>query len=1038
MRPHEQPERERRRPQVNTLYSARPPQDSNGPAFPVPESPWAFELSPPTENPRAATSHGIGQRLANPWDNVATNSPDTPRASNSRSGNRPNTSTGYDFRPMADGGLSRATSMFESGVVGAGPVTGTSTRMAFPEPQMYRSTSSSASLTPPSQTMRHSRSRNDLSSQRAGAPQLRKEPSMVSIASHASSYHADHDEDEHYYTAAESSATDGEAEDLSKELSKLSLDSEENLLNFQKGKLQDKDQEWYKLVPDEAREALGKEEVQRQSVLFEVIKSEADYIADLVAVQAIFIDGLRAADPPIMKADSLESFISEVFYNLYNITDHHQRMLAALFARQRDQHPLIQSIADVVLEAILNPGFRDSYITYIKHYPIAESRHRRELKKNKSYATFIHAVTSASSSSIAILQKLPAAHLSRIRKRDLITFLSRPVTRLPRLNLLLGQILKLTEKGDYEDHPDLQTLPIILGIIGDCVKETQPGIEAAEAKVKFWALCENMVLRPGEILNMDLYDDNRTLVYEGTVARRGRSDAGFSTWLDQNLALLDNYLFINQEEKRGSVIKRVAVSRPIHLSYLRLASFSGPPETRREKAEDSGGILDSLRRVDVPLYPFTVYHASSRSTRRYTFYVASEALRKKWYNALVDTLTVNRVRDEASMSAAAENSSLLDALLGYSWPRRETGLNMKVTYLIAVILFVYVPTIRAGFRKVLGLNNPISMAAIQSLGEKNFNKFLVHYDTSLVSYSLDILARVALGDAPRRALDASLEHIAGSDSSAGTGNVLFFKHAKVGQRMLVIYASRKTLSLSLSLNVLEAVDVGATTTVPRRSGPTMSFRPLGEPGYIPKDAHDMTVLVKTIGVCTAEAIVIADPTNIAKSQIRLVPDFSDTIKNPPMADLKEHTSDAKPLGLVRSNDQELLVIYDTLGCYISKYGAPQRNSGYIKWETQAASYAHRGPHILLFSSSFIEVREIESARLVQVIEAHDIRLLYSGPLQGEFEDVTLIAMKNGKDDSNSSEKVVALEPTVEIQSSVTTPASAPASGQPGMWDEWDM
>ncbi len=71
--------------------------------------------------------------------------------------------------------------------------------MAFPEPQIYRSTSSSASLTPPSQTMRHSRSRSDLS----GAPHLRKEPSTVSIASHASSYHADHDEDEHYYTAAE-------------------------------------------------------------------------------------------------------------------------------------------------------------------------------------------------------------------------------------------------------------------------------------------------------------------------------------------------------------------------------------------------------------------------------------------------------------------------------------------------------------------------------------------------------------------------------------------------------------------------------------------------------------------------------------------------------------------------------------------------------------------------------------------------------------------------------------------------------------------
>ena len=86
----------------------------------------------------------------------------------------------------------------------------------------------------------------------------------------------------------------------------------------------------------------------------------------------------------------------------------------------------------------------------------------------------------------------------RIRKRDLITFLSRPVTRLPRLNLLLEQILKLTDV-EYE-HPDLEILPIILGILKDCIKSTQPGIEAAESKVKFWALCESLVFQKGEII----------------------------------------------------------------------------------------------------------------------------------------------------------------------------------------------------------------------------------------------------------------------------------------------------------------------------------------------------------------------------------------------------------------------------------------------------------------------------------------------------------------------------------------------------------
>ena len=86
----------------------------------------------------------------------------------------------------------------------------------------------------------------------------------------------------------------------------------------------------------------------------------------------------------------------------------------------------------------------------------------------------------------------------RIRKRDLITFLSRPVTRIPRLNLLLEQTLKLT--SGEADHSDLETLPLILSILKDCIKSTQPGIEAAESKVQFWGLCESLVFQKGEII----------------------------------------------------------------------------------------------------------------------------------------------------------------------------------------------------------------------------------------------------------------------------------------------------------------------------------------------------------------------------------------------------------------------------------------------------------------------------------------------------------------------------------------------------------
>ena len=84
----------------------------------------------------------------------------------------------------------------------------------------------------------------------------------------------------------------------------------------------------------------------------------------------------------------------------------------------------------------------------------------------------------------------------RIRKRDLITFLSRPVTRLPRLQLLLNT----TQKDTPPDHSDYETLSLLISLLGDFIKSTQPGIEAAESKVKFWELCESLVYQKGEII----------------------------------------------------------------------------------------------------------------------------------------------------------------------------------------------------------------------------------------------------------------------------------------------------------------------------------------------------------------------------------------------------------------------------------------------------------------------------------------------------------------------------------------------------------
>lgn len=146
------------------------------------------------------------------------------------------------------------------------------------------------------------------------------------------------------------------------------LDCDEGLRLFQDNKLPEAEEQWHLLVPPEAQDVLDKKEVQRQSTLFEVFKSEKDYVHDLELIQEVlqhsfldlcqisnfdqvFVTPLLVADPPVMTSDRVRGFISEVFCNLEAISGHHHRMLAALFARQREQHPLIQSVSDIVLDS---------------------------------------------------------------------------------------------------------------------------------------------------------------------------------------------------------------------------------------------------------------------------------------------------------------------------------------------------------------------------------------------------------------------------------------------------------------------------------------------------------------------------------------------------------------------------------------------------------------------------------------------------------------------------------------------------------------
>ncbi len=101
----------------------------------------------------------------------------------------------------------------------------------------------------------------------------------------------------------------------------------------------------------------------------------------------MYIKALRAANPPIIPPDRLNSFIKDVFHNFAELGYHHRKLVEKFHEIQREQHPVIRTVTAAMFDAALN--FRDAYMEYIPNYPIAAYRIDDEMAKNLSFKTFV-------------------------------------------------------------------------------------------------------------------------------------------------------------------------------------------------------------------------------------------------------------------------------------------------------------------------------------------------------------------------------------------------------------------------------------------------------------------------------------------------------------------------------------------------------------------------------------------------------------------------------------------------------------------------
>ena len=102
---------------------------------------------------------------------------------------------------------------------------------------------------------------------------------------------------------------------------------------------------------------------------------------------------------------------------------------------------------------------------------------------------------------------------------------------------------------------------------------------------------------------------------------------------------------------------------------------------------------------------------------------------------------------------------------------------------------------------------------------------------------------------------------------------------------------------------------------------------LQQPVIVPGDAHDVVALKGRIGICADRGIHIFDleqyefPTFMQRCGVtdlslsmsaveNIIPNLSDAGESAPMRLLQERIAKSKPLGLVRSGPDELLVVFN--------------------------------------------------------------------------------------------------------------------------------
>ncbi|GAM28971.1 hypothetical protein SAMD00019534_121470 [Acytostelium subglobosum LB1] len=221
----------------------------------------------------------------------------------------------------------------------------------------------------------------------------------------------------------------------------------------------------------------------RNKLVREVISSEKAYLSHLNNVIGNYLEPLRITKPPILEPEN----ITAIFSCIEKIKELSESVLSQ-FEEQ------LEAGSENVGKPILNHrnNYQD-YIEYGKNHGTALDLIAKLVDKKPTFVTFMQTVRDSQKQS----------------RLDLTSFLIMPVQRMPRMKMLLSEIVEQTEQL----HPDYIDLRDALEMITQTTKILNEEIRKNENKLKVQKIQNDMIGGP------KIITDTRVFVREGSMMK---------------------------------------------------------------------------------------------------------------------------------------------------------------------------------------------------------------------------------------------------------------------------------------------------------------------------------------------------------------------------------------------------------------------------------------------------------------------------------------------------------------------------------------